>query len=125
MSTRRRSRASARRTRTSRMVATTARPSTSPHQSPTGTKAELEAQQVADRQAEEPVAQQVHQHGHPGLTQAAQNAAGHRLGAVEHLEHAGERNERGGDPEHRRLVGCRAAREVSGTVRNSDRGADS
>jgi hypothetical protein len=59
----------------------------------------------AERQAEEPVGDQVGPHGRTGFSQAAERASGDRLDGVEDLEGGGETEEAGTDSHHGGIAG--------------------
>ena len=75
------------------------RPLVSPHHRPTTPMPSAEAEHVAERQADEPVAGEVPDHGRPRIAEPAQRAGGDRLHAVEQLEDCGDHQQRHADLE--------------------------
>ena len=84
------------RIRKKRMTATAARPTTSPHQRPTGPAEVWNPSQTLTGMPNAPEAQKVHQHGGAGVPDPPQNAGGHHLESVEDLKDPGQGNEEGG-----------------------------
>ena len=93
--------------------ATTPRPSTSPHQSPIGPSPSRNPRYVAHRKAEQPVAEQIHQHRDSGVSQPAQDPSPDRPGARRRPEtppRAGSKSRRARRSPVARCRGGQAAR---------------
>ena len=65
-----------------------------PPPEPHGAQTRDEPQVDAERQTQDPVPQQVDEHGASGIAHPPEHPRGHNLKSIEDLEHAGDRNQR-------------------------------
>src|ERR1700680_1819082 len=82
--------------------------------------AEVEAEPVAEGQADDPVGDQVAEHGRAGVTCAAEGAGGYGLNAIEKLEGGAGGEQVGGGANY--VFGGRV-HAGDGTRKNQERGA--
>jgi hypothetical protein len=85
------------------------------HKSPPDSRrtcARHEGKENADREANQPEAEQVDHQGHPSISKPAKDSGSNYLQAVKYLEESRDRNEGGGNRDYRRFLRLNGFAEV-------------